>query len=103
MKKNHVKIGDRVKIITGDKKGILGNILSINKKKSAAIIDSITPRLKKIKKIEGKESQDRKLPIAIQLSNLMLWDNEASQCSRIVYKLINKEKKRYFKKSGNII
>ena len=32
-KKKHVKIGDRIKIITGNQKGIIGNISSINTKK----------------------------------------------------------------------
>jgi ribosomal protein L24 len=43
------------------------------------------------------------LQIPIHISNVMLWDKEANLSSKIGYKLINNEKKRYFKKSGNIL
>jgi len=39
----------------------------------------------------------------IHLSNVMLWDKETTQASRIGYKTIEGQKKRYFRKSGNIL
>jgi large subunit ribosomal protein L24 len=102
-KDKHVKIGDRIKIITGDQKGIIGNISSINIKKEILTIDTVLPRIKYVKSREGGESKKVELQIAIHISNVMLWDKESNTSSKIGYKVINNEKKRYFKKSGNIL
>lgn len=98
---SHVRIGDRVKIITGDQKGLIGNISSLNKKRSTAVIDSVPTFTKVVKKQQEKTTLT--LNHNIHISNLMLWDNEANLSSRIGYKFENEEKKRYYKKSGNII
>jgi large subunit ribosomal protein L24 len=102
-KNHHVKIGDRIKIICGNQKGLLGNISSINIKKEIVTIDTVNPRIKYVKNREGGESKKIELQIPIHISNVMLWDQEANQSSKIGYKLINNEKKRYFKKSGTIL
>lgn len=99
----HVKIGDRIKIITGNQKGIIGNISSINLKKEILTIDTVLPRIKYVKNREGGESKKVELQVPIHISNVMLWDKEANISSKIGYKVINNEKKRYFKKSGNIL
>jgi len=103
IKKKHVKIGDRIKIITGNQKGIIGNISSINTKKEILTVDTVLPCIKFVKNREGGESKKMELQIPIHISNVMLWDKEANTSSKIGYKLINNEKKRYFKKSGNIL
>jgi len=36
--KKHVKVGDRIQIITGNQKGVIGNISAINLKKSTVLI-----------------------------------------------------------------
>ena len=91
-KKKHVKIGDRIKIITGNQKGIIGNISSINTKKELLTIDTVLPRIKFVKNREGGESKKMELQIPIHISNVMLWDKEANLSSKIGYKLINNEK-----------
>jgi large subunit ribosomal protein L24 len=101
--KSHVKIGDKIKIISGDQKGFIGTITSIFRKKSTATIEGVLPRIKYIKNKEGGESIKTELPILIHLSNLMLWDSVANLTSKIGYKIISNEKIRYFKKSGNIL
>lgn len=99
----HVKVGDRVKIITGAQKGVLGNVSSISTKKKIVIIDTVSPRIKFIKNRESKESTKIELQIPISVSNVMLWDKEANTCSKVGHKLVNLKKVRYFKKSGNIL
>lgn len=101
--KKHVKIGDRIQIITGKQKGLIGNISAINLKKSTVLIDSLLPRIKYAKNPQGGEAKKIELATAIHISNVMLWDKDANLSSRIGYKLIDKVKKRYFKKSGNLI
>ena len=99
----HVKIGDRVKVISGKQKGFIGSISEINKKESTVIIKELSLRIKYIKNREGVEAIKVELPINIHSSNVMLWDSSINKPSRIGYKVINNEKKRYFKKSGNLV
>jgi len=101
--KTHVKIGDKVKVITGDQKGSLGTILSILKKKSIVTMDGILPRIRYKTNPQDGQFKTIETPIFIHVSNLMLWDKKTNQQSRIGYKIIEGEKKRYFKKSKNIL
>ncbi len=106
MKKNkfsHIKIGDKVKIISGNQKGIIGTINTVLTKKSIVYIDGISPRLKIMKNSRDGETKQLDLQIPIHLSNVMLWDNQQNIASRIGYKMVENKKKRYFKKSGNLI
>jgi large subunit ribosomal protein L24 len=109
IQKSHVKKGDQVKVISGEQKGFLGVISSVIKKKSSVILEGILPRVKYVKNAQSAQGEPRKieLPILIHVSNVMLWDKEANKPSRIGYKNSTSgtktEKKRYFKKSGNLI
>jgi large subunit ribosomal protein L24 len=106
MKKNkfsHIKIGDKVKIISGNQKGIIGTINTVLTKKSIVYIDGISPRLKTMKNSRDGETKQIDLQIPIHLSNVMLWDNQQNVASRIGYKMVENQKKRYFKKSGNLV
>jgi large subunit ribosomal protein L24 len=106
MKKNincHIKVGDKVQIITGSNKGTIGTINSILFKKSILFIEEILPRIKYIKNTQGEESKKIEIKKPIHISNVMLWDSESNSASKIGYKIIDNKKCRYFKKSGKII
>lgn len=120
-KKKHIQIGDKVKVLSGDQKGLIGNILKIEKKNQMVLLDSAKTRSKYLtkrekekekEKLAGSQSEDsvdtlglnkKEIPIRIHISNLMLWDSTTNLASRIGYKIVEKQKVRYFKKSGNII
>lgn len=99
----HVKIGDKVKVITGKEKGFIGVITSLVTKKSIVILDGITPRITFKKSPQGGEAKKIEVQIPIHSSNVMLWDKDANQASKIGYKVVDEKKVRYFKKSGNIV
>ena len=104
MKKNvHVKVGDKVKVIAGNEKGLIGIITSVLHKNELVTIDSIEPRIRYAKNPQGGESRKIELQIPINISNVMLWDTQANNASRIGYKTIESKKQRYFKKSGNLV
>ena len=100
---SHVKIGDKVKVISGNQKGFIGVIASLITKKSVVILDGITPRIKFVKNPQGEDANIVEIQIPIHTSNVMLWDKEANIASKIGYKVVNEKKVRYFKKSGNIV
>jgi len=101
--KKHVKVGDRIQIITGNQKGIIGNITAINLKNSTVIIDSVLRRIKYARNPQGGEAKKKEVQTAIHISNVMLWDKTANLRSKVGYKFIEGIKKRYFKKSGNLV
>lgn len=102
-KTKHINIGDKVKVIAGNQKGTIGNIITINIKKQIATIDTINPRIKYVKARQGEETKQVELQIPIHISNVMLWDTAANKASRIGYKIINNKKSRYFKRTGNLV
>lgn len=99
----HVKVGDKIKIIAGNQKGLLGTITSIDRKSSSVIIDNVLPRIRYVKNQQGGEAQKKTLQLPIHISNVMLWDKEANISSKVGQKIVNNEKRRFFKKSGNLI
>jgi large subunit ribosomal protein L24 len=102
------QLGDQVKIIAGDQKGLLGNILFFNKKKHQVILDSIPPRKKEIKpqtvtEIVANEKKSRLIPKEIHISNVMLWDEQIQKASRVQFLLESGKKRRVFQKSKNLV
>jgi large subunit ribosomal protein L24 len=93
IKKLKIKIGDKVKILAGDYKGIIGNITSLNRKNLLLTIDSIS---------NNEKSSKKKLNL-IHYSNVMAWDSNENISSKISYKFENNKKKRFFKKTGNFL
>jgi large subunit ribosomal protein L24 len=101
--KLHIKVGDTVKVISGESKGQEGNILSIDRKKMRAIVGGVNI-VKKHAKPSASDPQGGIIEkeAGIHVSNLMVVVN--GQPSRIGRKLNAKGKLvRYSKKSGEEI
>jgi large subunit ribosomal protein L24 len=99
----HIKIGDKVKVLCGNQKGLIGTISSISKKNSTVIIDTITPRIKYVKNPQGGEATRVEIQLPLHISNVMLWDVASNKSSKIGYKVVDNKKVRFFKKSGNLV
>lgn len=99
-KKTIYRIGDLIKIISGDYRGEFGTINFLNKKSLIALIKPLNENIS-LKKNQTKEKL--KGFISVHISNCMLFDVNTNSTSRAGLKSINGEKLRYFKKSGNII
>jgi large subunit ribosomal protein L24 len=105
-KKSHVKIGDLVKVITGNQKGFLGTISSIVAKKSLVVVEGIVPRIKYTKNRQGGDPVKQEIPVFIHVSNVMLWDSNVRKAGKIGYKVVGlgtPKKVRYFRKSGALL
>ena len=101
--KLHIKVGDTVKVLSGESVGQEGKIVSIDKKKLRAVVEGVNM----IKRHTKPSSQDPQGGIvereaALHISNLMLVHNCVA--SRIGRKMNDKGKLvRYSKKSGEEI
>jgi len=101
--KLHIKVGDTVKVISGTSRDQEGKILTIDRKKSRAIVEGVN-LIKKHSKPSATDPQGGivEKEAGIHISNLMVVQN--GQASRTGRKL-NKDGKlvRYSKKSGEEI
>ena len=101
--KLHIKVGDTVRVITGEAKGQEGKILTSDRKKMRAIVEGVNI----VKKHAKPSASDPQGGIVekegtIHVSNLMIVSKD--QATRIGRKLDDKGKLvRYSKKSGEEI
>lgn len=101
--KLHIKVGDTVKVISGESKGQEGKVLTIDRKKMRAIVEGVN-FVKKHAKPSAADPQGGivEKEAGIHISNLM--NVVKGQATRIGRK-VNTEGKlvRYSKKSGEEI
>ncbi len=105
MAKLHIKKDDTVKVLAGDDKGKEGRVLSIDAKKSRAIVEGLN-MVSKSTKPNAKNPQGGivKMEAPIHISNLMVVEPKTKKATRVGFKFNeNGEKIRYSKKTGEEI
>jgi large subunit ribosomal protein L24 len=101
--KLHIKVGDTVKVISGESNGQEGKILTIDRKKSRATVEGVN-LMKKHQKPSATDPQGGivEKEASIHISNLMIVsDGQATRIGRKADK--NGKMVRYSKKSGKDI
>lgn len=103
-KKWKIRKSDQVIVITGRDKGKKGEVLRIYKDKGRVLVQGINMvkrhRKASVESQGGIEEQEA----PIHISNVALIDPQSSQGSRVGYRFLeDKTKKRFTKKSGEII
>lgn len=101
--KLHIKVGDTVKVISGESNGQEGKVLVLDRKKMRATVEGVN-LVKKHNKPSAAEPQGGivEMEAGIHISNLMIVQN--GEASRIGRKLDKEGKSvRYSKKSGEEI
>lgn len=103
--KMHVRKGDTVQVIAGRDRGKVGEILSVNPKKSQVIVQGVNIRTKHVKpQQEGESGQIVTQEAPIHSSNVMLYSEKEKVASRVAYTFDNDGRKvRMLKKTGEII
>ncbi len=101
-KKLHIKKGDTVVVISGESKGQQGKILTIDREKGRAIVESVN-MVKRHTKPNAKSPQGGivEKEASINISNLMVV--VGGKPTRIGRKTENGKNVRYSKKSGEVI
>lgn len=102
-KKLHIKVGDTVKVLSGDSRGKEGKILVIDRKNDRATVEGLN-LVKRHTKPSASNPQGGivEKESGIHISNLMVVNKGVA--SRVGRKLDNKDKLvRYSKKSGEEI
>ncbi|KPQ35789.1 MAG: LSU ribosomal protein L24 RplX [Phormidesmis priestleyi Ana] len=103
--KMHVKKGDTVQVISGRDKGVIGEIVAINAKKSQVIVQGVNMRTKHVKpQAEGESGQILTKEFPIHSSNVMLYSTKQKVASRVAHTLTEDGRKvRMLKKTGEIL
>ncbi|KAF2285858.1 hypothetical protein GH714_008453 [Hevea brasiliensis] len=101
----HVKVGDTVKVISGDDKGKIGEVAKIFRHNSTVVVKEINLKTKHVKsREEGEPGQIIKIEAPIHSSNVMLYSKEQNVASRVGHKVLDDgQRVRYLIKTGEVI
>lgn len=104
MKKLKVKVGDIVRIVAGDHKGVEGKIMKVDFEKNKAIVEGAN-LVSKHEKPSAKNPQGGivKKEALIHISNLSLIDSKSGNTTRVGYEVRDGKKVRISKKSNEVI
>ena len=99
-----IRTKDRVIVVCGKNKGVVGEVLKVSPKKQTAIVQgvNIVKRHQKASRLTQAAIVEKEAPI--HLSNLAIVDPKTSRPTRIGFKtLADGRKVRYAKRSNEII
>jgi large subunit ribosomal protein L24 len=104
MTKLKIKVGDTVRIITGDHKGTEGKVMRVDKEKNKAIVEGAN-MVSKHEKPSAKNPQGgiTKKEAPIHISNLSLIDAKSGKTTRVGFEVKDGKKVRVSKKSKEVI
>ena len=100
-----LKVGDKVKVISGAQKGLTGKILQVLPAKSQVVVEGVNIVKKHVKPGYGQSTgsiQEVNKPIDISKVQFLV-DEKSGKTSRIGYKITNGKKVRITKTNGKEI
>ena len=102
--KSNIKKGDKVIVLAGDSKGQQGEVQSVDRVKSRAVVSGVN-MISKHTKASSKYPQGGiiRKEGPIHISNLMLLDPKSGKGTRVGRKLVDGKSVRVAKKSGEEI
>lgn len=101
---SRLKKGDKVKVISGKDKGVIGEIKSFNRSLGKVVVEGVAIVRKHQKPSQTSQGGIISKEMPINVSNVMYYDEDSSSTSRLGMKLDDEGYKvRYVKKTGRII
>ena len=103
--KIHIKKGDHVKVLSGNHKSKMGNVIKVFPKRYRALVTGINIVHKHVKpSAKAPQGSIVKQEASVHISNLMLVDSTNGVASRIGRRINETGKlQRFSKKTGNFI
>ena len=98
-----LKKGDKVVVLAGKDKGKEGEILSVMPKENRAVVQGVNMVIRHTR--QSQTTQGGRIPkeASIDLSNLAMVDPKDGGATRVGFKMVDGQKVRYAKKSGEVI
>ena len=99
-----IKVGDKVKVITGHYKGTIGEVKAVGHKSEKVIVEGVNIVKKHIKPTQQNPDGgivEQEAPIHV--SNVMIYDSRSKKVARVGYKFEDGKKIRINKRTGKEI
>ena len=101
-KKLHIKVGDTVKVLSGNSRGEEGKVLNVDRDKFRATVEGVNMISKHVKpSAANPQGGIEKVEGTIHISNLAVVIN--GKAERLGRKVVDGKLLRYGKKSGEVI
>ncbi len=101
-----IKLGDKVRVITGKYKGVDGAVLKVDNKNQTVTVENVNIHKKHIKRDQkNQESKIVQINLPIHISNVAVLDEKNHNTPTKVHYTVNKQGKkiRVARKTGNEI
>jgi len=99
----HIKKGDTVVVITGKDKGTRGKVLKVMADKDRVIVEGVNVQTKHQKQTRKERSDIKHIEGPIHVSNVMYYDAKAKTGTRVGRRVVEGEKVRISKKTGDVL
>ena len=99
----HIKKDDPVVMITGKDKGKRGKVLKVLKGGERVIVEGDNVQTKHQKQTRKERSDIKHIEGPIHISNVMYYDAKAKAGTRVGRKIVEGEKVRVSKKTGEVL
>jgi len=98
-----LKKGDKVVVLAGKDKGKEGEILSVMPKENRALVQGVNMVIRHTRQTQTTQGGRIPKEASIDLSNLAMVDPKDGGATRVGFKMVDGQKVRYAKKSGEVI
>ncbi len=98
-----LKKGDKVVVLAGKDKGKEGEILSVMPKENRALVQGVNMVIRHTRQSQTEQGGRIPKEASIDLSNLAMVDPKDGGATRVGFKMVDGQKVRYAKKSGEVI
>lgn len=95
-----LKTGDSVIVLKGKSRGEVGKILSVDRASNRAIVDGVNVCVKHRRKTHSEPGEIVNKLLPVHISNLAFLDFEEERPTRIGFRMVDGEKRRFAKVSG---
>ena len=101
MKKLHIKTGDTVVVLSGDDKGVKGNVIAVSHKEGKVLVEKVNVIHKHVKpRRQGEAGGIVDAEGAIYASKVALYCKKCDKGVRVSHKIVNGKKVRVCAKCG---
>ena len=98
-----IKKDDTVVVIAGKDKGKTGTVLRTIPKKNKVVVEGVNMQTKHAKATRTSASEIKHIEGPIDASNVMYFDKETKQATRIGHEIVDGKKVRVSRKTGKVI
>ena len=98
-----IKKGDKVVVLTGRSKGVIGEVLNVNPTENRALVQGVNMVKRHTRATQATEGGIIEKEAPIHLSNIAMVDPKDNKATRVGFKDVDGKKVRVAKRSGEAL